>query len=198
MFHRLLGSLPGASANQPDPATPGTPDATISSGATAMGETTAVRMIVARLEALPPERARHLAGFAYVMSRAAQADLRISDAERARMEAALREQGGLDEAQAVLVAEMAMLESRRNGPTADYLVTREFAGIATHEEKLAVLRCCFAVSAADDSISAEEAHVVNEIARELDVATHDLNDIRTEFIGQLSAIRAQRRLLRGE
>jgi uncharacterized tellurite resistance protein B-like protein len=183
MFQRLLGSNPGAT-----PAT-GTPDIT--------GETTAIRMIVARLEALPPERARHLAGFAYVMSRAAQADLQISDAETATMEAALREHGGLDEAQAVLVAEMAKLEARRNGATADYLVTREFAGIATHEEKLAVLRCCFLVAAADDSISAEEAHVVNEIARELDIDAHELNRIREGFVGQLSAIRAQRQLLQG-
>ena len=192
MFQRLLGSLSGAAS---------TPDGSAATGSAAsaatVGETTAIRMIVARLEALPPERARHLAGFAYVMSRAAQADLHISDGEMARMEAALREHGGLDEAQAVLVAEMARLESGRNGPTADYVVTREFAGIASPAEKLAVLRCCFLVSAADDSISAEESHVVNEIARELGVAAHDLNRVRAEFIGQLSAIRAQRRLLQG-
>jgi tellurite resistance protein len=160
------------------------------------GETTAIRQIVTRLEALPPARARFLAGFAYVMSRAAQADFQITDAETRLMESALVEHGGLDEAQAILVVEMAKLEARRNGATADYLVTREFARLAGDDEKLAVLRCCFLVSAADQSISAEEASVVNEIARELQVEPHDLNRIRAEFVEQLSAIQALRRLER--
>jgi len=185
MFERLVRSFPGAGA------VPGAPRA---SSEDAASETAAIRQIVARLEAMAPERARFLAGFAYVMSRAAQADLEISDAETQRMEAALVEQGGLDEAQAVLVVEMAKLESRRNGATADYLVTREFARLATLEEKLAVLRCCFLVSAADTSISAEEASVVNQIARELHVDPHQLNRVRREFVEQMSAIQALRQM----
>jgi tellurite resistance protein len=183
MFQRFLRAIP-APGGPPSGAPPGSTD----------GETAAVRAIVARLEALPPERARFLAGFAYVMSRAAQADLEISDAETGLMESALVEQGGLDRAQAVLVVEMAKLETRRNGATADYLVTREFARLATLEEKLAVLRCCFVVSAADRSISAEEASVVNEIARELDVDPHLVNGVREEFVEQISAIQALRRM----
>ena len=42
-------------------------------------DTATVRRIVAQLEALPPEKSRFLAGFAYVLSRAAHADLEISD-----------------------------------------------------------------------------------------------------------------------
>jgi uncharacterized tellurite resistance protein B-like protein len=185
MFERLLRSLPGTGAASA---------AAPRSGGDAAGETAAIRQIVARLEALAPERARFLAGFAYVMSRAAQADLEISEAETRLMESALVEQGGLDEAQAVLVVEMAKLESRRYGATADYLVTREFARLATLEEKLAVLRCCFLVSAADQSISAEEASVVNEIARELHVDPNQLNQVRQEFVEQISAIQALRRM----
>jgi uncharacterized tellurite resistance protein B-like protein len=157
-------------------------------------ETATVRRIVARLEALPHDRARFLAGFAYVMSRAAEADFDISDAETAAMERFVVELGGLDEAQAVLVVEMAKLQARQQGQTEDFVVTREFANLATSEEKLALLRCCFAVSAADDSISAVEASVVNEIARELDVSRENLNAVRAEFHDRLSAIQAMRRL----
>ena len=158
------------------------------------GETATVRRIVARLEALPPERARFLAGFAYVMSRAAEADFEISDAETKAMERYVVELGGIDEAQAVLVVQMAKLQARTQGQTEDFVVTREFAELATEEQKLALLRCCFAVSAADETISAVEASVVNEIARELDVSREQLNAVREEFHDRLSAIQAMRRL----
>jgi uncharacterized tellurite resistance protein B-like protein len=159
----------------------------------AIGETATVRRIVARLEALPADEARFLAGFAYVMSRAAHADLHISDEETRVMEQAVVELGGLDEAQAILVVEMAKLQARVHGATEDFLVTREFARLATAEQKLAVLRCCFLVGAADESISSEEASVVNQIARELDVSRPDLNAVRAEFVERLSAIQALRR-----
>ena len=157
-------------------------------------ETATVRRIVARLEALPPDEARYLASFAYVMSRAAEADLDISDAETKTMERYVVELGGVDEAQAVLVVQMAKLQARTQGQTEDYSVTREFAELATEEQKLALLRCCFAVGAADDSISAVEASVVNEIARELDVSREQLNAVREEFHDRLSAIQAMRRM----
>jgi uncharacterized tellurite resistance protein B-like protein len=158
------------------------------------GETATVRRIVARLEALPPERARFLAGFAYVMSRAAEADFDISDAETRAMEKYVVDLGGIDEAQAVLVVQMAKLQARTQGQTEDFVVTREFAELATEEQKLALLRCCFAVSAADESISAVEASVVNEIARELDVSREQLNAVREEFHDRISAIQALRQL----
>ena len=135
-----------------------------------------------------------LAGFAYVMSRAAEADFDISDAETTAMERFVVELGGIDEAQAVLVVQMAKLQARQQGQTEDFVVTREFGNLATRDEKLALLRCCFAVSAADDSISAVEASVVNEIARELDVSREDLNAVREEFHDRLSAIQAMRQL----
>lgn len=160
----------------------------------AAAETATVRRIVGRLEALPAAEARYLAAFAYVMSRAAHADLHISDAETEVMERSLAELGGLDEAQAVLVVQMAKIDARLHGSTEDFLVTREFSRIATPDQKRALLRCCFAVGAADDSISAEEASAVNQIARELDVSREELNEVREEFVERLSAIQAMRRL----
>src|SRR5439155_17392143 len=156
-------------------------------------ETATARRIVARLEALPPEEARYLACFAYVMSRAANADFDISDAETGVMERFVVELGGLDEAQAVLVVEMAKLQARTQGGTEDFVVTREFRNISTPEQRRSLVRCCFAVEAVDGSISAEEASVVNEIARELDLERDEVNRIRDEFHDQLSAVQALRR-----
>lgn len=156
-------------------------------------ETATARRIVARLEALPPEEARFLACFAYVMSRAANAEDDISDEETAVMERFTVEYGGLDTAQAVLVVQMAKLQSRLHGGTEDYVVTREFRSISTVPQRLALLRCCFVVGAADGIISATEAGTINEIARELDLEAADVNAVRSEFHEQLSSVQALRR-----
>jgi uncharacterized tellurite resistance protein B-like protein len=73
-------------------------------------------------------------------------------------------------------------------------VTREFSRHSTREQKLALLRCCFAVGAADETITADESGVVNQIARELDIDRDDLNAVRAEFHENLSGIQAMRRL----
>lgn len=162
------------------------------------GETETVRRIVARLDSLPAERARFLAGYAYILARAAHADLDISPEETAVMESALSELGGLDTAQAVLVVQMAKLQSRTRFGTEDYLVTREFAGFATDEEKQALVRACFAVGAADDEISNDEAQTINQIAKELGLDRPTLNAIREAYVDRFTAIRAARRLARRE
>jgi uncharacterized tellurite resistance protein B-like protein len=156
-------------------------------------ETATARRIVARLEALPREEARYLACFAYVMSRAANADFDISDDETRLMERFAVELGGLDEPQAILVVEMAKLQALTQGGTEDFVVTREFRDISTPEQRQALLRCCFAIEAVDGTISAEEASAANEIARELDIEREDVNRIREEFHEQLAAVRALRR-----
>ena len=50
------------------------------------GDTATVRRIAAELDRLPAEKARYLAGFAYVLARVAHADLDIDDDETAEME----------------------------------------------------------------------------------------------------------------
>ena len=188
MFRRFLGV---DRQNAPDPRLPVGDEAAPTPGSAA--ETATARRIVARLDALPPAEARYLACFAYVMSRAAQADLDISDEETKLMERFAVQFGGLDEPQAVLVVQMAKLQARTQGQTEDYVVTREFREISTPQQRLDVIRCCFAVGAADGMITADEAAVVNEIARELDVERDDVNAIRAEYHEQLSAVQALRR-----
>jgi uncharacterized tellurite resistance protein B-like protein len=188
MFRRFLG-LDRATA---DPRLPVGDQVEPTPGSAA--ETATARRIVARLEALPPAEARYLACFAYVMSRAAAADLDISDAETDLMERFTVEFGGLDEAQAVLVVQMAKIQARTQGQTEDFVVTREFREISTVDQRLALVRCCFAIGAVDGIITAEEAGVVNEIARELDLERDAVNAVRADFHENLSAVQAIRRM----
>lgn len=165
--------------------------------ASAAGDTASVRRIVARLERLPVDQARLVASAAYTLARAAQADLEISPEETAVIERELQAHEALDEATAVLVTEMAKLQARTVGGTEDYIVTREFAALANREQRVDVLRACFAVSAASGSISAEETAVLNEIAKELSLDQDVVNGIRAEFHDRLSSVQTVRRLAEG-
>jgi uncharacterized tellurite resistance protein B-like protein len=156
------------------------------------GETATVRKIVAQLESLPPDRARLLAGAAYLLSRAANADLSISDAEVARMEQALMERTAVSEAEVVIVVGIARQQARLFGSTEDYLVTREFKRVSTMTERLGILRACFMVAAADDEISSPESAVLNQIATELEIEPADFDAVRAEHREQLSVVRAIR------
>ncbi len=152
-------------------------------------EADAVRAIARRLEALPAERARYLAAFAYVLGRAAHADLDISADETRAMEEIVRRVGGLPEEQAALVVEIAKGQNRLFGGTENFLVTREFRAIATDEQRRELLDCCFAVAAADDSISAAEDHHARRIADELGFS-------HAEFVAARRAWSDKRQVLR--
>jgi tellurite resistance protein len=188
MFDRFFHSKPAPAAAAPT-ATPAAP--------TSAGDTATVRRIVAKLEAMPPEQARLIASAAYTLARAANADLDISDEETAAIERELQANEALDEATAVLVTEMAKLQSKTVGGTEDYVVTREFKALADDAQRLVILRACFAVMAANGSISAEETATVNEIAAELDIDQATLNAIRAEYHEQLSSVQQIRRITQG-
>jgi len=158
-------------------------------------DTATVRRIVGELESLPPDRARHLAGFAYVLGRAANSDMMVTDAETALMERIVVEHGGIAEAQAVLVVEIAKQQERLLGGTEDFLVTRQWVAEASEEERIALLRCCFLVDAVDDEISAEESAVLNEIANELNLDAPTIARIRGEFTDRYAVVKAMRRAL---
>jgi uncharacterized tellurite resistance protein B-like protein len=160
-------------------------------------DTETVRRIAGQLDALPLDRARFLAAFAYILTRAAAADMDISHAESRAIEQLVAEHGGLPESQAVLVAQIARNQSLLYSATEDYLVTRQFRELASAEDRIALLRCCYLIGAADDTITAEESDTLQQIAKELDVERDDILAIRTEFAPKLAAI--QRMLhLRGE
>ncbi len=156
------------------------------------GETETIRRIVRELEQVDPARRRFLAGFAYVLSRAAHADLEISDDEVRLMEGIVSEIGGLPEAQAVLVVQIARNQAELYSGTEDYLVTREFNATATDAERRAAVEACFAVVAVDHEITAEEYAELTEIADELGLTRSDLNVIRRKYRDNLVALQRMR------
>ncbi len=155
-------------------------------------ETATVRRIVEQLELVEPERRRFLASFAYLLSRAANADLAITTAETRLMEQIVVQLGGLPEAQAVLVVQIAKNQADLYGGTEDYLVTREFAAAATPEQRRAAVEACFGVAAADGAITSNETAELTQIANELDLAQDELNEIRRNHADQLAAIKIMR------
>ena len=158
------------------------------------GDTATVRRIVAKLEAMPPDQARFLAAAAYILARAANADMDISDDETAAIESELQGHESIDEATAVLVTEMAKLQARTVGGTEDYVVTREFRNLATEAQRISVLRACFAIAAVNETISAEESSVLNEIGRELDLDPATVNAVRADYHEKLSSVQEVRRV----
>jgi len=144
-------------------------------------ETETVRKIVQALDRLAPQRAKFIAGFAYLLSRVARADLTISFEETQTMERILKERGGLPEEQAIVVVQMAKTQNILFGSTENFLVSREFRETATHEEKMALLDCLFAVAAADNSISAVEDNEISQIADELRIEHPDFISVRSKY-----------------
>ena len=157
----------------------------------AAGDTHTVRKIVRQLDGLPAERARFVAAFAYILNRVAHADLDISDDERGAMERIVTEHGGLPEAQAIIVVEVARQQTLLFGGTENYLVTREFNAIASREEKLRLLDCLFAVSAADQTICAAESRTIRQIADELMLEHADYIDVRSRYREHLAVFQAE-------
>lgn len=152
-------------------------------------ETDTVRKIIQSLDQMDPQKAKFIAAFAYLLSRAAHADLKISSEETGAMEKILMQKGNLSEDQAVLVIQMAKTQNMLFGGTENFLVTREFNELATRQQKLQLLECLYAVAAADTSISIIEDNEVSQIAHELRIEHPDLIAIRSRYREQLAVLK---------
>ena len=139
-----------------------------------------LRELVTALDRLEPERARHVARFAYLLGRVAHADRLVSPEETATMERLVQERGELSPDQAMLVVSLAKSSNLLFGATADYEVAREFAEGASYEEKLALARCLFATAATDEAISMAEETEIHRILTQLRIQPSDLTAMRVE------------------
>lgn len=108
------------------------------------------------------------------------------------MERVVTEQGSLPEELAPIVVQMAKTQTQLFGATEDYLVAREFERIATHDQKLALLECLFAITAADENITSEEDVVVKQIAGELKLRHSDYIAVRSRFREHLAVFKLGR------
>jgi uncharacterized tellurite resistance protein B-like protein len=141
----------------------------------------ALRGLLEALDRVEPERARYLARFAYLLGRVAHADQHVSADESRMMEELVAREGQLPPEQALLVVGLAKTSSLLFGGTDDFIVARDFAAATSYEQKLALLRCLFALSAVENNISIAEEREIQRIARELRVEQADVVAIRLEY-----------------
>ena len=140
------------------------------------------------LDHLEPQRAKYLAGFAYLLGRVAHADRHISAEETRAMETLVQEHGQLSADQAMVVVQLAKSANLLFSGTANFMVAREFSTLASYDDKLALLRCLFAVSATDDAISTLEESEIHAVAKELRIDAPDLVALRVEYQRHLPGI----------
>ena len=113
-------------------------------------------------------------------------DTRFSIGTVARIVA---EKGALPEAQAVMVVQMAKSQNMLFGGTEDFLVAREFARVASYDQKLALLECLFIVSAIDHTITLTEDQEIAKVALELKIEHADVVRARLPRREYLSVLR---------
>jgi uncharacterized tellurite resistance protein B-like protein len=152
------------------------------------GETATVREIAARLERLPADKARFLAGFAFVLARVANADLEIVAEEADEMRRIVVVLAELSQDEADLVVEMAKSQARLLGGTENYTVTREFRKISSREQRGSLLECVYAVAAADGTISGPESNEILSIAEELGFTRPEALSLRSRYRDKLSVL----------
>jgi uncharacterized tellurite resistance protein B-like protein len=150
----------------------------------------ALRSVLDALDRLEPDRARYLASFAYLLGRIAHADQHVSAEETEAMEDHIANEGQIPREQAMLVVGLAKTSNLLFGGTANFLVAREFATRATYEQRLALLRCIFAVSAVEGNISIAEESEIQRLARELKVEHADLVRLRLAYRRHLPGLSA--------
>jgi uncharacterized tellurite resistance protein B-like protein len=144
------------------------------------------------LDRLTPSRARYVAAFAYLLGRVAGADVEITAEERHVMDRLVAQEGALSTDEASAVVTLALTEGHRFGGTHNLHVTREFAEQTTPEERMGLLRCLFAVSAADASVTVLEDNEIRRITRELRIEHADFIRARDEVRAHLAVLRRSR------
>jgi uncharacterized tellurite resistance protein B-like protein len=154
---------------------------------------TPLRDLVETLEHLEPDRARHLARFAYLLGRVARADQHVSPEETRAMEALVVAEGGLTADQAMMVVGLAKSSNLMFGGTADFQVAQEFAETATYDQKLALARCLFRVAAIEGAISIAEESEIHRVAGILKIQPHDLTALRVSHAALLPGLSSRPR-----
>lgn len=155
-------------------------------------ELSPLRETVDALDHLEPDHARYLGAFAYLLGRVAHADQQVSPQETSAMEALVREHGQLPHDQAMIAVQLAKTNNLLFGGTANFLIARAFSALATYDQKLALMRCLFEVSAADEAISTAEEGEIHRIANELRIDPPDLVALRVAHRRHLPGVSGEK------
>jgi uncharacterized tellurite resistance protein B-like protein len=164
-------------------------------GADRDGQPASLVEIERTLDSLPPEEARLTAAFAYLLARIAGADLRSDAAERTSMAERLASFGGVGSEQARLLADTAVEAAALHGASDHHLVARAFREMTGEAERWTLLRCLYAVAAADQTITTSEDNEIFEVATALGLRRADVISIRSEwkqYLGSMKALPRER------
>jgi uncharacterized tellurite resistance protein B-like protein len=152
-------------------------------------EGSSLEEIEAALAGLGTERARHLACFAYILTRPARADHEVTDGEAARMREIVMREARISEPEAAAIVRVAREVARTSGGTEDFLITREFERSATRDEKLHLLDCLFEIGAADASILVIEDNEIRRVASELKLDHADFINVRRKHLEHFEVLK---------
>ena len=158
----------------------------------ASGHPDALERAAAVLDAVPPERARYIAAFAYLLARVAGVDSHVTADEMDLMHRLVQREAELGDEEAKAVVDIALGDALRFAGTHNLDVTREFVALATHEQRLGLVRCLFAVSAADDSVELAEDNEIRRISRELRIEHADFIRARAEVREHMAVLKRGR------
>lgn len=152
-------------------------------------ENPSLRKIMAALEALPKEEAKHIAAFAYILGRVAHADLEISEEETGKMEEIVRGFTDISPDLAILLVQIAKSQNVLFGSTDNYLVVREFKKMSEKNQREGLLHCLFAVAGSDDNISNVENEEIRKITTELGFTQKEFIEIRLHYRDKLAILK---------
>ncbi len=144
-------------------------------------EAEVVHRISQQLDSMDPGEARHLSLFAFLLARVANVDLVVAPAEVKEMERMVMTHGNLSPSQAAMVIEIARATQKMLGPTHNFVAIRDFRDAASHEQKLGLLHCLFAVAAADGVVTGPEEEEIRTISRGLLLDDQDYLAVRSAF-----------------
>jgi len=146
--------------------------------------------IGAQLETLPPEQARFVAAFAYLLARIAAADLRTDATERDSIAHRMETFAEIDHDLAGILADTAIRAAADHDASDDHLVARAFRDMTEQPERIRLIRCLYAVAAADEEISTVEDNEIYEVAKAIGISHSDVISLRLEFKKYLGALKA--------
>ncbi len=152
-------------------------------------DTSTMQAIISELSTLPQERARYLAAFAYILGRAAYADSKVNAAEIEKMKTIVNGLGHIPTDQVDLVVDIATNQVKLFGGTENFLVSRRFREISTEEQRIELLDCVFAVSAADKSITVVEEGQARQISKELGLNHDKFIAARSSYLEHVAAVK---------
>jgi uncharacterized tellurite resistance protein B-like protein len=141
------------------------------------------------LTGLDARKRRYVACFAYILTRSARADHEVTDGEATIMQRILAAHTGIPEAQAALVVRLSSQQARRSGGTDDFVITREFDRVASHEQKVELIDALFTISSVDASIVTVEDNEIRRIANELKIEHGEYIAVRARHLENLQVLK---------